>query len=116
MRFPQAKARRSMRIQQTGPLWMLVAALVGELIAAPGRAQSLTALQQRLQPCFRDGIGCNTIWGPSHQLKQRAEAANQLRCYSALLALEAMVTLAELGQRDPGRQAEALQESSRECR
>lgn len=95
---------------------MLAAALLVGLMAAPGRAQSLTALHQRLQPCFRDGIGCNTIWGPSHQLKQRAEAANQLRCYSALLALEAMATLAELGQRDPGRQAQALAESSRECR
>lgn len=80
------------------------------------QAASLAALQQRAEQCFRGDGGCDGIWPLAHQLKQRAEAANQLRCYSALLALEAMVTMAELGAQDPARQREALAESSRECR
>ncbi len=93
----------------------LLAAALALVATPPARAASLAALQQRAEQCFRGG-GCQAIWPLSHQLKQRAEAANRLRCYSALLALEAMVSMAELGAQEPARQRDALAESSRECR
>jgi hypothetical protein len=90
------------------------------LIVMAGSAMamtSLTTLQQKASQCFANSgaAGCNGFWDLSAQLKQQADKHEQLRCYSSLLALEAMVSMAALGSQDPARQAEALQTTSREC-
>jgi hypothetical protein len=86
-------------------------------LASPAFANALSPLQQSASQCFSNpaGASCHAVWDLSHQLKQRAGKAYQLRCYTALLALEAMVALTKLGDRDPARQAQALDDTAREC-
>ncbi|MEB3200929.1 MAG: hypothetical protein VKK62_10445 [Synechococcaceae cyanobacterium] len=88
------------------------------LLAAPAIATPLSTLQQNAAQCFSNpaSASCNAVWDLSHQLKQRAGNAYQLRCYTSLLALEAMVAMAKLGYRDPAEQAQSLDTTSRECR
>ena len=102
---------------------MALAARAGVLLCLIGMAgsamamTSLTTLQQKASQCFANPnpAGCNGFWDLSAQLKQQADKGEQLRCYSSLLALEAMVSMATLGSQDSARQSEALQTTSREC-
>jgi hypothetical protein len=94
----------------------VLAALLG--LASPAFAGSYTALQQAARRCFESpsAARCDGLWDLSAALKQQADRSNQLRCYTALLALEANVAKARLGAPDPTRQASALEETSSYCR
>lgn len=93
----------------------LLACLLG--LATPASATALTSLQLAARRCFESpsAAACDGVWDLSAQLKQQADRSNQLRCYTALLALEANVAKARLGTSDPVRQAMALQETSSYC-
>lgn len=86
-------------------------------LAAPVRASSLTSLEQVAGRCLASpgAAGCRAFWDLSDQLKQRADRTSQLRCYTSLLTLEAMVARATLGAPDPSRQALALQDIAQQC-
>jgi len=87
-------------------------------LAAPVHAGAITDLQQAARRCFESpsAARCDGVWDLSAQLKQHADRSNQLRCYTAVLALEANVAKARLGASDPARQSEALQDTSAYCR
>lgn len=87
-------------------------------LATPAWAGSFNGLQQAARRCFESpsAVHCDGLWDLSAELKQQADKSNQLRCYTALLALEANVAKARLGSPDPARQASALQETSEYCR
>lgn len=87
-------------------------------LATPAFASALTSLQQMASRCFASpsAASCDGIWDLSDQLKQQADKSNQLRCYTALLALEANVAKARLGRPDPAHEALALQDTSTYCR
>jgi len=61
------------------------------------------------------GDACLQFWPLSHRLKQQAERTNQLSCYTSLLALEAVVTLAKLGDADATRLNVTLQDVEATC-
>lgn len=92
-----------------------LAGLIG--LTVPASASPLTTLQQAASQCFRNAANasCKDVWTLSHRLKQQAGKADQLRCYTALLGLEAMVAMAEQGDQDPAQQTAAMQETTREC-
>ena len=93
----------------------LVACLVG--LAAPALAGSLSTLQDTARRCFETGAAsaCDAVWDLSDPLKQQADSRGQLRCYTALLALEANVSKLKRGSQDPLHQAQALQDISLYC-
>lgn len=93
-----------------------LAVLLG--LVPPAFASALTSLQQAARRCFESpsAAQCDGVWDLSAQLKQQADRSNQLRCYTAVLALEATVAKARLGRPDPAQQNEALQDTSRDCR
>lgn len=93
----------------------VLASLLG--LATPAVAGALTSLQQAASRCFASpsAATCDGVWGLSDQLKQQADRTNQLRCYTAVLALEANVAKARLGRSDPAHQAEALRDTSTYC-
>ncbi len=96
------------------------AGLLTWLIAMAGSAMAmtpLTTLQQAASQCFANpsAARCDGVWDLSAQLKQQAEKNEQLGCYSSLLALESMVSMAKLGSQDHAQQTKALQTTSREC-
>lgn len=95
---------------------VVLACLFG--LATPAYAGSFTGLQQAARRCFESPSAalCDGLWDLSAELKQQADKSNQLRCYTALLALEANVAKARLGAPDPARQARALEETSAYCR
>jgi len=92
-----------------------VACLLG--LATPAFATPLTSLQQAASRCFESpsAARCDGVWDLSDQLKQQADRSNQLRCYTAVLALEANVAKARLGRPDPAHQAEALRDTATYC-
>jgi hypothetical protein len=87
------------------------------VLATPALASSLTSLQQAASRCFGSPSAdhCAGVWDLSNQVKHQADKSNHLRCYSAVLALEANVAKASLGSSDAKQQAEALEETSRYC-
>jgi hypothetical protein len=86
-------------------------------LAPPAFATALTNLQQAARRCFESpsAARCDGVWDLSDQLKKQADRSNQLRCYTALLALEANVAKARLGRADPVHQDQALQDTSAYC-
>lgn len=86
-------------------------------LAIPAVASPLTTLQQAARSCFESpsAVRCDGVWDLSDQLKKQADANNQLRCYTALLALEANVSKASLGRPDPIHEAQALQDTTAYC-
>lgn len=93
----------------------VLACLIG--LATPAFASALTSLQLAARRCFESpsAAACDGVWDLSDQLKQQADRSNQLRCYTALLALEANVAKARLGRPDPARQTQALQDTTAYC-
>lgn len=93
----------------------VLASLIG--LATPAFATALGSLQQAARRCFESpsAASCDGLWDLSDRLKQQADRGNQLRCYTALLALEATVVKARFGDADPARQAQALQDTSAYC-
>jgi len=95
------------------------AVLIGLIgMAGPALAMpALSTLQQVASQCFANptAAGCDSFWDLSAQLKQQADNKDQLRCYSSLLALEAMVSMAKLGSQNHAQQAEVLQTTSQDC-
>jgi hypothetical protein len=96
------------------------AALIACLIAhaAPSLASPLaTRLQDAAGRCFEDpaASSCDAVWDLSAALKEQADKANQLRCYTSVLSVEAMVSMAKRGARDPGRQQAALGALTSDC-
>ena len=95
---------------------LLTAALLGLPLAA--RAQGLMALRAQGLACVRGGPGsaCKPFLDTSHRLKKQAEAAKQLRCYTALLGFEARVmSLPPEASADPTALDPASGELSAEC-
>lgn len=95
------------------------AALAGLLgLATPADASPLSSLQQTARSCFESpsAARCDGVWDLSDQLKKQADSSNQLRCYTALLALEANVSKAKLGRPDPVHEVQALEDTSAYCR
>ncbi|MFM7264988.1 MAG: hypothetical protein ACKOZW_05250 [Cyanobium sp.] len=86
-------------------------------LAAPALASPLTTLQPLAQRCFASpGIAtCGRFFDLSDRLKEEADHRSQLRCYTSLLALEAVASRALRGDNDPGRQERALQDTTRDC-
>ncbi len=86
-------------------------------LASPAFASPLTNLQLAARRCFESpsAAGCDGVWDLSAQLKQQADSANQLRCYTALLGLEANVAKAKLGRPDPAHEVQALQDTTSYC-
>ncbi len=86
-------------------------------LAAPADATPLSSLQQAASSCFESpsAARCDGVWDLSAQLKQQADRTNQLRCYTAVLALDANVAKARLGRPDPTHEVQALQETSTYC-
>lgn len=93
----------------------VLACLIG--LATPAFASPLTDLQLAARRCFESPseARCDGVWDLSAQLKKQADSANQLRCYTALLALEANVAKARLGRPDPVHEVQALQDTSSYC-
>ena len=58
---------------------------------------------------------CSAAMGISHQLKNRADDANQLRCYTALLGLESRLSMAMQGTGSLDRDHSSLKETFFEC-
>lgn len=100
-------------------LTALRAALIGGLLAlaSPVLASPLSTLQDRARRCFESAAVsvCDAVWDLSDQLKQQADNRGQLRCYTALLALEANVSKLKLGTADSVHQAEALRDTGLYC-
>lgn len=101
---------------------MLPAARAGVLaclfgLTTPAIASPVTILQQAASRCFESPSAdrCDGVWDLSDQLKQQADRSNQLRCYTAVLALEANVAKARLGRPDPVHQVQALQDTASYC-
>ena len=94
--------------------WLLLFAL---LAAPAAQAQSLLSLQQAAMRCFNGGsrADCSAAMGISHQLKNRADDANQLRCYTALLGLESRLSMAMQGTGSLDRDHSSLKETFFEC-
>ena len=94
----------------------VIACLLG--LAAPAVASPLTTLQDTARRCFETAAAaaCDAVWDRSDRLKEQAENRGQLRCYTALLALEANVAKLKFGTQDPVHQAQALQDTSLYCR
>jgi hypothetical protein len=79
-------------------------------------AQSFLSFQQTARRCFAgDRPSCRTAMGLSHQLRQRADQKDALRCYTALLGVEAMLNLSLLGDPDQERKERVLQQATQEC-
>lgn len=93
-----------------------LACLLG--LAAPADATPLATLQEAATRCFESpsAASCDGVWDLSDQLKKQADSSNELRCYTAVLALEANVAKARLGRPDPAHEAQALQDTSTYCR
>ena len=92
--------------------------LVSGMLAsgAAVHAQAFASLQQSARRCFEGNRpSCRTAMGISHQLRERADAKNALRCYTALLGVEAMLNLSLLGDPDQERKDGLLQQSAQEC-
>jgi hypothetical protein len=70
---------------------LLTAAVLGLPLAAA--AQGITTLRGQGLACVRGGPGtaCKPFLDSTNRLKKQAEAAKQLRCYTALLGFEARV-------------------------
>lgn len=96
--------------------WLLLFALLAAP-AAQAQSQSLLSLQQAAMRCFNGGsrADCSAAMGTSHQLKNRADAANQLRCYTALLGLESRLSMAMQGTGSLDRDHSSLKETFFEC-
>ena len=80
-------------------------------LSLPARAQQLAGLRAQGLRCLQsvDGVGCKAFLQTSHRLKNQAESAKQLRCYTALLGYEAQVLAARsAGGSDAGVAALAL--------
>lgn len=89
-------------------------ALAGSALAAVPITPLRPALERCLSAPGRDS--CRPALELSHRLKQSAEQADQLRCYTALLGLEAVINQAVLGDGNGARQQRMWDETSRECR
>ena len=89
------------------------------LLAAPAaHAQSLAGLQQAAIRCFNGTTpaDCSAAMGLSHQLKTRADAETELRCYTALLGLESRLSLSMQGHGSIDLYHRSLKETIFECR
>jgi hypothetical protein len=97
------------------PLGILSLALLATQAA---QAQSLMGLQQAAIRCLNgtSRADCSAALGTSHQLKNRADAANELRCYTALLGLESRLSMAMQGSGSVARDHSSLKETIFECR
>lgn len=105
-------------LKQTAALVIAAALNCGALsVGNTAQAQSLDALQGAARRCFssRDPRSCRQAMELSHQLRVKADAKEILRCYTALLSVEAMLNLSQLGESDPARDEGALQQSGQEC-
>lgn len=92
------------------PKGLALAAMVLAL-SLPARAQQLVGLRAQGLRCLQsvEGVGCKAFLQTSHRLKNQAESAKQLRCYTALLGYEAQVLAARsAGGSDAGAAALAL--------
>lgn len=73
-------------------------ALAASLLALPlaARAQTLPGLRMQGLRCLQNTApsACKPFLETSYRLKKQAEAAKQLRCYTALLGFEAQVIAA----------------------
>ena len=88
------------------------------LLAAPAaHAQSLAGLQQAAIRCFNGTTpaDCSAAMGLSHQLKTRADAETELRCYTALLGLESRLSLSMQGHGSIDRDHRSLKVTIFEC-
>lgn len=87
------------------------------LIGAAVQGQTLNSLQQTARRCFQgsDRPSCRSAMELSVQLREQADSKNALRCYTALLGVEAMLNLSLFGDRDQARDEQALLQSSQEC-
>ncbi len=96
--------------------WSLLSLAV--LAAPAAHAQSMAGLQQAAIRCFNGTAraDCSTAMGLSHQLKNRADAATELRCYTALLGLESRLSLTMQGNGSIDRDHLSLKETIFECR
>ena len=87
-------------------------------LAGPGGASPLSEqLQSTAQRCFTGPAlaSCDAVWDLSDALKQQADKRDQLRCYTTVLDLEAMVSMVRMGIQDPAHQQQALQAMARDC-
>ena len=90
------------------------------VLPSPLRAAGLdlSGLRWRTQACLEAGDRqrCSLALQESHQLKNAAEARHLLRCYTALLAVEALL-IADRLRPEPQRQALAtgFAEASQVC-
>jgi len=94
----------------------VLACLLG--LAPSAFASGLASLQQAASRCFESpsAARCASVWDLSAQLKQQADRTGALRCYSAVLALEAAVAKASLGGTDAAQQDRALRDTTSDCR
>lgn len=95
---------------------LLVAGLIAQ--ASPSWASPLaTRLQATARRCFENPLvaPCDAVWDLSADLKEQADRAEQLRCHTSVLTVEAMVSMVKRGAKDPVHQQAALEALSRDC-
>lgn len=86
--------------------------------AAPGFASPLSnRVEAAARRCFESPAAgrCDAVWNLSADLKEQADRADQLRCHTSVLTLEAMVSMAKLGAQDLPHQQQALEALARDC-
>ena len=96
----------------------VVAVLVcGIGVASPGLSSPVDSLQPLASRCFEAPrvTTCSSFFDLSDRLKEQAEHRSQLRCYTSLLTLEAVVSKALRGIVDPARQHQAFEDATRDC-
>jgi len=97
--------------------WLAVVLLIAPLAAAAADLD-LTDLRRRSQACLDGGdrIRCSAALQESHRLKTAAEARRLLRCYTALLGVEALLIADRLRSDTPStRLASGFEQASQEC-
>lgn len=87
------------------------------LLPVAAAASDLSGLRRQAEGCLasRDGLACQSLLDASQQLKKAAEKRDQLRCYTSLLAVEAVLIDANVGGGNPTEIDQAFDEASRTC-
>ena len=95
-------------------------AVISAALALGSAAQAvpIQALRAPADQCLQSGAAavCRQAMERSHRLKQQAENRQELRCYTALLGLEAGLAMAVLGERQPEREQTILNDAQLNCR
>lgn len=99
------------------PLGFLVLLLLLGLEPQAAAAQDFGGLRRQAEACLASRVGspCQALLDASHQFKQAAEKREQWRCYTALLAVEAVLITNSLGGGSPLDLDRAFAEASQSC-